>query len=130
MSDSQVHHIPRHGRAGVAFAGVELHQAWISLAGFMVGFIVAANVGAFTGLAVIAGSYFLNKVVVELQQGAMPGWLSETAYALGIRGYSRGLARQQSIYRGDAKAGNGVMAASFERMVAEARELLLDKDLL
>lgn len=120
MSADQSHEIPRYGSAKVAFAGVELHQARLTIVGFIVGMLLAAKDMTLVGVSVILGSYLLNKAVIGWMTGVMPGFLSEALYRMGWRGYSSGLNRQEKLFRGDASAGNGVMA---ERMDEAVRQM-------
>lgn len=97
------HKIPRRGRAGVAFAGVELADAWIFLLSIPVGLFVGGFLGmgtkAFLGLP-LAG-YFLNRSLLAWQARQMPGALREWLFAQGISGYSRRLTSQQVLFTGD-----------------------------
>jgi hypothetical protein len=127
MSTEQTHEIPRHGSAQVAFAGVQLHQARLTMVGFVVGMLLAAKDMTATGIAVIVGSYLLNKAAISWMTGAMPGFVAEAMYRMGWNGYSKGLNRQEKIFRGDASAGNGVMAQRMNEAVRQMASRMDDE---
>lgn len=95
--------IPRRGKAGVAFAGVELADAWILLASIPLAIIVGGFFGggtkAFIGIPVVG--FFLNRTLLEWQSHQMPGALREWMFSHGIAGYSGKLDSQQTIFTGD-----------------------------
>jgi len=107
VSDNQVR-IPKYARAGVAFAGVEIQDAFIVIGGVLVGFVAGAFLGlgikAFVGITVLC--YLANTWYLDWKEDAPAGHLSAKLFRLGLSGYSRAFPTANMVYVGDSNALN------------------------
>ena len=107
MSDEPVR-IPKYARSGVAFAGVEIEDAFILLGGVLVGFVAGAflNLGlkAYIGVPVVC--YLANTLYLDWKEQSPAGHLRAVMFRLGILGYSRAFPVAEMVYVGDSNALN------------------------
>jgi len=124
MSVDKPIQIPRHAGAGVSFAGADIEDAWLVIAGVFLGIFVGgflhAGTPAFVGFPL--GSFILNKMFLDWKTSGMPGHFRATLYRLGLSGYSEGFPMQDMVYVGDAQPGNldsrRLVDAAMQRVVA------------
>lgn len=106
MSDRQII-IPKFAGAGVAFAGVEIQDASLLLAGVLVGFVagwLGLGLKGFVGIPLVC--YFATTWYLEWKEGTAPGQLRTILYRAGLVGYSRAFPTANMVYIGDSKALN------------------------
>lgn len=100
--------IPKHARAGVAFLGVEFHDALILILsvflGLFAGFVMKMDVAGYLGVPILG--YILNRAYINWRSNQLPGQLQGWLYAHGLLGYSRALNKRAQKYVGDARVGN------------------------
>lgn len=107
--------IPKRGKAGVAFMGVEFSNAWPLLLSIFVALITGGPLGggAMFYLGVPVAGFFLNKMYVEVRSKQLPGAVREWLYSIGLSGYSSKITSQQVVFKGDNTVIN---PASTERL--------------
>lgn len=95
--------IPRRGRAGVAFAGVEMADAWILLASFPIALLVGGffGVGSKAYIGIPVAGFFLNRTLLQWQSQQLPGAVREWFFSTGLAGYSKSLKSQNVVFHGD-----------------------------
>ena len=107
MSDKKVL-IPKYARAGVAFAGVEIQDAFILLGGVVIGFIAGAFLNC--GMKVYVGGpvvcYLANTWYLDWKEQSPPGHLRAILFRLGLMGYSDAFPAADMVYIGDSNALN------------------------
>jgi hypothetical protein len=98
--------VPKHGKAGVAFAGVEMKDAWLLIGSTFVGLILGSLFGwiAYVGIPLLG--YIGTKQYVEWKSSRLPGYFAELLYRFGVAGYSAAFDRKQKLFIGDAKVVN------------------------
>lgn len=98
--------VPKHGKAGVAFAGAELKDAGILIVSVFAGLILGNTFGwvAYLGLPVLG--YLVTKAYIEWKGGRLPGFFVETLYRHGVTGYSTAFDRKKKIFIGDGNVIN------------------------
>ena len=101
-----VEHVPKHGKAGVAFAGAELKDAWFLIASVFMGLVTGSVFGwaAYVGLPVLG--YFGTKVYIDWKSQHLPGYFAEVSYRLGVSGYSSAFNRKKKLFAGDGRVVN------------------------
>ncbi len=98
--------IPRHGKAGVAFAGVEFQDAAIFLASFISGLIMGRWWGLWGYIVLPFAGYQVNRFYVDWKSNSTPGQFRQWLFEWGILGYSRAFDAQQTVFVGDGKIIN------------------------
>jgi hypothetical protein len=99
--------IPKFAGAGVAFAGVEIQDAFLLFAGVLVGFVagwLGLGLKGFVGIPLIC--YFATTWYLEWKEGTAPGQVRTILFRLGLFGYSRAFPTANMVYVGDSKALN------------------------
>lgn len=111
---NDVFKIPRHGRAGVAFLGVQLKDAVILISSVFIGLIVGKFIGfsGYVGIPVLG--YFANKTYLDWKSARLPGYLRLFLFAHGIAGYSSAFKQRNTIYIGDGVVINPGSAAMLD----------------
>lgn len=101
-----VEHVPKHGKAGVAFAGAELKDAWFLIASVFIGLVSGSVFGwaAYVGLPVLG--YFGTKIYIDWKSQHLPGYCAELSYRLGVGGYSSAFNRKKKLFVGDGRVVN------------------------
>lgn len=99
-------HVPKHGKADVAFAGAELKDAWFLIGSLFLGLVLGSFFGwmAYVGLPVLG--YFGTKAYIAWKGKHLPGYVTELLYRLGVAGYSAAFDRKQKLFIGDGKVVN------------------------
>jgi hypothetical protein len=99
-------HVPRYGKADVAFAGAELRDAWLLIGSVFAGMALGSVLGwaAYVGLPVLG--YFGTRVYIEWKGRHLPGYFTALLYRLGVGGYSTALDRKLKRFIGDARVVN------------------------
>jgi hypothetical protein len=103
---NEIHDIPRHGNAGVAFLGVELRDATIVIASVFVGLAAGARLGTLWYIGVPVAGYFLNKLYIDWRSNALPGQLRQTLFEQGLIGYGRAFRGADVVFLGDSRVIN------------------------
>lgn len=100
--------IPRHGKAGVAFLGVELSDAWILILSVFIGLgagsLLQLGVKAYVGIPI--GGYILNKLFVDWRSKSVPGELRNYLFRTGLMGYTNAFKGGNVVFEGDSKVIN------------------------
>ena len=106
MSDKKII-IPKFAGAGIAFAGVEIQDAFLLFAGVLVGFVagwLGLGLKGFLGIPVIC--YFATTWYLEWKEGSAPGQIRTMLFRFGLVGYSRAFPTANMVYVGDSKTLN------------------------
>lgn len=123
MSDKKII-IPKFAGAGVAFAGVEIQDAFLLFAGVLVGFVagwLGLGLKGFVGIPLIC--YFATTWYLEWKEGTAPGQVRTILFRLGLFGYSRAFPTANMVYVGDSKALNPASRQLIEDRVNTADSL-------
>ena len=113
--------IPRHGKAGVAFLGVELNDAFILIASIFIALLAGGSLGTGAYIGIPVAGFFLNRLYVDWRSNALPGQFQATLFTLGFRGYSRAFKSRDTVFIGDANVINAGASKAVDDM---ARALL------
>jgi len=99
-------HVPRHGKAGVAFAGAELKDAWFLIASVFMGLVLGSVFGwaAYAGFPLLG--YLGTKIYIDWKSRRLPGYFAELSYRLGVSGYSSAFDRKKKLFIGDGRVVN------------------------
>jgi hypothetical protein len=99
-------HVPKHGKAGVAFAGAELKDAWLLIGSMFAGLAMGGLFGwvVYVGLPVLG--YLGTKAYIDWKSNRLAGYLTELFYRLGWTGYSTAFNRKKKLFIGDGKVVN------------------------
>ena len=103
---NEEHAIPRHGKAGVAFLGVEFGDAFIVIGSVFAGLLIGSQIGLAGYLGVPMGGYFLNKLYVDWRSKSLPGQFRQRLFELGLAGYGRHFKAAEVVFVGDATVIN------------------------
>lgn len=98
--------IPANGKAGVAFAGVELKEAYLLIFGGIAGLFSGIKFGPEFYLGIPIASYIVNKAWLSWKKAQLPGFFRSWLFAKGFMGYSDALNRQSKVFIGDNKPIN------------------------
>ena len=113
--------IPRHGKAGVAFLGVQLNDAAIFIASIILGVLIGAVVGWGGYIAVPAAGYFVNKAYLDWKGARLPGYLRAFLFTIGLAGYSDGFKHKDTIYIGDGVVINTGSTAMLDAITSSSK---------
>ncbi|NHR07805.1 hypothetical protein HA052_21680 [Chromobacterium haemolyticum] len=99
-------YIPENGKAGVAFAGVELKEAYLLIFGGIAGLFSGIKFGPEFYLGIPIASYIINKSWLSWKKAQLPGFFRSWLFAKGWFGYSDALNKQSKVFIGDNKPIN------------------------
>lgn len=111
---NKVFSIPRHGKAGVAFLGVELKDAVILIGSVFIGLFAGTVVGFSGYIGVPVFGYFVNKAYLDWKTSRLPGYFRSFLFTLGFAGYSPAFQQRNTVYIGDAVVINPGSAAMLD----------------
>lgn len=100
------HKIPPKAKAGVAFAGVELGDAYILIGSVFVGIGGGQAFGWPAYIFIPFLGYTLNKMYLNWKNGRLPGFLATFLYKRGILGFSRAFDKQEKLFIGNGAVIN------------------------
>lgn len=100
------HKIPRHGKAGVAFAGATLAEAAPLIASIFIALGVGSLVGWMGYLGVPLVGYIISKSYVEWKKGRLPGHLAVVLYKRGLVPFSRAFDKRNKVFVGNSSVIN------------------------
>jgi hypothetical protein len=109
MSEARQLRIPRHGKAGSAFLGVNLRETKLLLFGVGVGAFLAFTLDSGNAIGLLAPSalgYFANRLYLDWKQEQMPGFFKERLYHYGLISYGahKKASRRNSMLEGSEQA--------------------------
>ena len=116
--------IPRHGKAGVAFAGVELNDCIILIASVFLALPIGSVYGTPGFLGVPFAGYMLNKSYVTWRATAMPGQFKIFTFKMGFGGFSRAFDHQKTVFVGDSV----VLNTGATRLLNEIEDAYITKE--
>jgi hypothetical protein len=96
------HKIPRHGKAGVAFAGATLAEAAPLIASIFIALGVGYVAGWMGYLGVPLLGYIVSKSYVEWKKGRLPGHLAVVLYKRGLVPFSRAFDKRNKVFVGNS----------------------------
>jgi hypothetical protein len=99
-------HVPRYGKADVAFAGAELKDAWLLIGSVFAGLVLGSLFGWVAYLGLPALGYFGTKAYIGWKGKHLPGYFTEQLYRIGVSGYSSAFNRKNKLFIGDGKVVN------------------------
>lgn len=122
-----IHKIPKHGRAGVAFAGVALTEAAPLIASMFIGLIVGSFIGWIGYLGFPFLGYVTTKLYLEWKKGRLPGYLAAMLYKAGISPYSKAFDKPNKIFIGNSVVINPGSKEFIDAAVQQQESQEVDK---
>lgn len=98
--------VPRHGKAGVAFAGVSLAEASPLIASIFIGLMVGSFIGWMGYVGVPILGYAITKLYLDWKKGRLPGHLSVTLYNTGLIPFSKAFNKKKKVFVGNSTVVN------------------------
>lgn len=97
-----IHKVPRHGKAGVAFAGATMKEASPLLASIFIALFVGHMIGWMGYVGVPLLGYLMSKAYVEWKKGRLPGHMAVVLYKRGMGGFSKAFDRPNKVFIGNS----------------------------
>lgn len=120
MADNnQQYHIPKHGKADVAFLGVEFKDTYLLILSVIFGLTFGQQFGLFGQIGIPVIGYMLNKSFLDWKKSQLPGYTNEFLYKLGIKGFSSGMNKSNKIFVGDARPINTGLSKQVAKIIRE-----------
>lgn len=119
MAD-EVQEIPEHGRAGVAFLGVEFRDG-VGLIASVFGGVIGAVLVHWSLFIILPGlGWAGTKLFLEWKRAQMDGYLAMTLFRFGLKKLTSAFKHRRTIYVGDSAVANPALTDELDAITKRA----------
>lgn len=111
-----IHKIPRHGKAGVAFAGATFTEAMPFIISLFLAVGIGYKVGWMGYLFTPVVGFLASRAYVDWKKGRLPGHLAVVLYKRGLATFSKAFSNPKKVFIGNNRVVNPGLKAHIEEV--------------